>query len=114
MRFGESVTTFATTLANGDFVGDHAAIPISCFGVEFHPICSTPFGELVRVNVYADNPDALCLHRLAACFGCGEPFFVGPMEFLAILKHGAESIECLGPVPGHTDELNLHGGGGSL
>jgi hypothetical protein len=33
---------------------------------------------------------------------------VGPMEFLAVLKHPQEPVKVLGPVPGHTDNASRH------
>jgi hypothetical protein len=80
----------------------------SCFGVELQPVGHTPFGEVVRVNVHTNNPDPSALVSFAARFCGHQPLFVGPMEFIAILKHGAEAKEVLFSEPSHSNDLNLH------
>jgi len=100
----------ATTLGTSDcLVGDEASVLVSCFGIEFHPVGFAPFGELVRVNVYAHDPMALGFELLASALCGGKPLLVGPMEFVAVLEQGAKPVEVLGLVPSHTDDLNLHG-----
>ena len=95
-------------LAENDLVGHETGELVPCFGVEFHPVGHAPFGEIVRVNVYAHHPDPIGFQALAASFSGGQPLMVGPMEFLAVLKHPQEPVKVLGPVPGHTDNASRH------
>lgn len=110
MWLEDSVAARPAVGTGGDLVSDHGAVPLSCFGVEFHPICRTPFGELVGVDVYAHDSDPRGPHRLAAILGCDKPLFIGPREFLAVLKDGAKAGIGIWPVPGHADDLDLHDG----
>ncbi|MDO9105200.1 MAG: hypothetical protein Q7U57_09595 [Methylovulum sp.] len=72
-----------------DLVSDHTGVLVSCIGVEFQPLGYAAFGELVRINVYAENPMSLDLESLFICLGGCKPLVVGPMEFVTILKHAA-------------------------
>jgi hypothetical protein len=90
------------------FVSTNISELYSCFGVEFHPVGFAPFGEIVRVNVYTNNPDPLALNVFAASFCGHQPLFVGPMEFIAILKHGSQTSESIFSVPSHSSDANLH------
>lgn len=82
--------------------GHQCGIVHATCGVELLPVLSAPFGEVVRVNVYAEDPDPGFLLRLAAGFGGSQPLFIGPMEFLAVLKKPAQPVEGLGAIPGHS------------
>ena len=88
--------------------GNKARKPCPCVGIEFQPLGFTQLGELVRVYVYSDNPDASVLKSLAAALCSQEPLIVGPMEFITILKHSPELVKGLGPVPRHADNLRGH------
>jgi hypothetical protein len=88
----------------GCLVGESGA----SVGIELLPICSTPAGKLVRVNVYTDDASAATLKFVAALFGINEPLLIGPMEFVAILKHGPQPNEVFGREPDHRNNLNLH------
>lgn len=81
----------------------------SSVGVEFHPLGLTPFGELVRVYVHANNPDAFCLKSFAALFSSHPPLIVGAMQFVTILEHNFEPEKVLGLIPGHANSVNIHG-----
>lgn len=91
--------------AVGGLIGKrHATV-----GVELQPLGLAPLGEIVRVNVCPNDPDAFDLLSFAASFGGSQPLIVGPMEFVTILKHGHEAGPVVTGVPGHADGLNLHG-----
>lgn len=85
----ESVGCGAGLAAGKNLVGDKIAEGFSCCGVDFHPLCIAPFGELVRVYVHPNDPMSFDLKAFAACFGGGEPLIIGPMEFVTILKHSS-------------------------
>ena len=82
-----SVSTTAILDPRDCLVRDEARELCSCFGIEFHPVCLTPFGELVRVNVYTDDANTLGLEFLSSCLGGGKPLMVSPVEFVAVLEH---------------------------
>lgn len=88
-------------------VGDQARVLHAGVGVELHPLGHAPLGEIVRVNVYADDPQSFDLLGFAAGFGCAQPLIVGPMEFVTVLEHGPQADKVLGLEPGHTDDLYL-------
>jgi len=67
-----------------------------------------PLGELLRVKVYTEDLASFCLERFAAGFGCLQPLIVGPMEFVAVLAHGAKDRECLAREPRESHDLHLH------
>lgn len=90
-----------------DLVGNFAGIAHTCVGVEIHPLGSAPVGEIVRINVHADDPQSFDLLSFAAGFGCPQPLIVGPMEFVTVLEHGAQAGEILRLEPGHADDLHL-------
>jgi hypothetical protein len=109
MSGGKSVNAATAALpAGGDQAGHYIGVSISCFGVEFHPICNTPFGKLIGIDVYTDDPSPARLNEIARLFGVCEPLFIGPMEFIAIFKDGAESAKGLGSIPGDANNLNAH------
>lgn len=87
-------------------VGNETGVGASTVGVEFQPLGFAPFGEIVRVQVNADYAPAFCLESFAASFGGGQPLIVGPMEFVAILKHGAQPDVVLALEPDHAGSLN--------
>jgi len=93
--------------AQQGFVGDQARVLHAGVGVEIHPLGYAPLGEIVRVNVYTDDPQSFDLLGFAAGFGCAQPLIVGPMEFVTILEHGPQADKVLGLEPGHTDDLHL-------
>lgn len=92
----------------GTVPGNQGGEGIASFSIELQPLGFAPFGELVRVKVYADHPDAAGFERLAALFCGQQPLLIGPMEFVAILKQGAQAGEIPGGVPDHPDDLSLH------
>ena len=95
--------------SGGDPISYESGVSLSCYGIDLIPIGNAPFGKLVRVNVYTDDPDPLALIAFAHSFSEREPFFIGRTEFIAILEDGKESGECFGPVPGNAENLNSHG-----
>lgn len=88
-------------------VGNLAGVAHACVGVEIHPLGNAPAGEIVRVNVYADDAQAFDLVRFAAGFGCAQPLIVGPMEFVTVLEHGAQTDKILPLEPRHADRAHL-------
>lgn len=78
-------------------------------GVELQPLGLAPLGEIVRVNVCPNDPDAFDFLSFAASFGGSQPLVIGPMEFVTILKHGHETGPVVTGVPGHADGMDLHG-----
>lgn len=80
-----------TILAAGrEVVRDKISVLHSCSGVEFQPLGTAPFGEIVRVYVHTENPNALSLETLLASLSSHKPLRVGPMEFVTVLEHRAE------------------------
>ena len=61
-------------------------ITSTCFGLEIQPVCFAPYGEVLRVNVHADDPNPEALLTFAKTLSGGEPCFVGPTEFITVLK----------------------------
>lgn len=81
----------------------------SCCGIKAHPICNTPFGELVRIDVYTDDPHPFGLYVYAQLICSGEPTLISLREFISILKHGSESPISFLPIPGYAYYLkNFH------
>lgn len=55
-------------------------------GIELLPLGMTPRGELVRVNISTDYPEAFDLLKLSKALGGCEPLIVGPMEFVTVIE----------------------------
>ena len=91
-----------------EFRSDTVGVPLSCVGIDLMPICRAPLGEVVRINVHTDNPNPETFLAFAKALSGGEPFLVGPMEFITILKHSSQPIVGFRPKPSHSGDLNLH------
>ena len=89
-------------------ISDPTGVFVPSVGVDFHPLGFTPFGELIRVYVYTENPDVFCLKTFARLLSSHEPLIVGRMEFVTILEYGTKPDEVLALIPRNTDCLNLH------
>lgn len=94
--------------ASGELRRDEVGVPHTSFGVELQPLGFAPFGEIVRVQIHTENPDALCLESLAVPLGRGKPLIVGPMEYVTVFEHGAKNGEGFTSEPRKSSNLNLH------
>lgn len=103
------MNTLGTTLpASCDLVRNEISVLHPCCGIEFQPLGFAPFGEIVRVNVYSNNTSALTLETFVSGLSRFQPLRVGPMEFVAILEHGADAEEVFRLEPSHSDDMYLH------
>lgn len=80
----------------------------SCFGIDLQVVGSAPGEELIRIDVYSDNPDPAVLKVFASGLGLGEPVFESPRQFFCILKDLQESQVVLRPVPGESGDVDRH------
>lgn len=72
---------------------DHSSIshnigePHKCFGIDIQPVCSAPFGAIVRIGIYSDNADSISLKSLITTLSGAKPLLMmSPFEALTIIE----------------------------
>jgi len=78
--------------------------------IELQSVHATPSGEVIRVDVHADDSVPLCLLALAAAFGSGQPFVIVLGQIVPILKHRSQVREVFPLIPDHAYNNGVHAG----